>query len=227
MDKLISAVVEAQKKINNANRTAMNEFFKSSKNRQGSPYATLEDVIQAVKEPLLEQGILYQQISEQVEGGVCIETVFFGHGSELRTGKLYVPADKQTPHGYGSALTYARRYSLSLACGIGAADDDANQAEETVKKMPKAKPLPKVDVSKDAKYTIVNTEGNVLASANDEDKFLELCRSFLKNPEKVSCQEIFAANKNTIKKAEIAAVNATKEAISTLLELYGDQNESE
>ena len=77
MDKLISALVEAQKKISNANRTAMNDFFKSQKNRSGSPYATLEDVIQAVKEPLLEQGILYQQHSELVEGGVCIETILF------------------------------------------------------------------------------------------------------------------------------------------------------
>ena len=41
MDKLISALVEAQKKISNANRTAMNDFFKSQKNRSGSPYATL------------------------------------------------------------------------------------------------------------------------------------------------------------------------------------------
>ena len=66
MDKLISAIVEAQKKISDANRSAVNEFFKNSKNKSGSPYATLEDVISAVKEPLLEQGILYQQISEQV-----------------------------------------------------------------------------------------------------------------------------------------------------------------
>ena len=47
-----------------------------------------EDVIQAVKEPLLEQGILYQQTSEQIDGGICIETIFYGHGSELKTGKM-------------------------------------------------------------------------------------------------------------------------------------------
>ena len=50
MDKLITALIAAQKKISNANRTAMNEFFKSNRNKSGSPYATLEDVIQAHKD---------------------------------------------------------------------------------------------------------------------------------------------------------------------------------
>ena len=220
-----------KKKINDANRSAINEFFKNKRNTSGSPYATLEDVIQAVKEPLLEQGVLYQQISEQVEGGVCIETVFIGHGSRLETGKIFVPADKQTPHGYGSALTYARRYSLSLACGIGAADDDANKAEETVKKVAKVKPLPKTAskhepaMKEDAKYHIVNSDGNMIASADDEGKFLELCRSFLKNPEKAACQEIYKSNENTIKKALIASSNDTKKALENLISLYENKGE--
>ena len=134
--KLIENLIAAQKEIENANRTAVNEFFKSRSKKDGSPYATLEDVIEAVKDKLLKHGILYQQISESVEGGVCIETVFYGHGAELSTGKLFVPADKQTPQGYGSALTYARRYSLSLACGIGADDDDGNKATQAVKENP-------------------------------------------------------------------------------------------
>lgn len=129
MEKLVDALIRAQKNISDANRSAMNEFYKSGKNKSGSPYATLEDVIKAVKDPLLEEGVLYQQVSTHVQGGVCIETVFHGHGSTLSTGPQFVPADKQTPHGYGSALTYARRYSLATACGIGAADDDGNQAQ--------------------------------------------------------------------------------------------------
>lgn len=133
IDNLVNALIKAQKKISDANKSAMNEFYKSKRNAQGSPYATLEDVIKAVKDPLLEEGILYQQLSTHVEGGVCIETVFYGHGASLPTGPAFVPADKQTPHGYGSALTYARRYSLSTACGIGSADDDGNNANVTYK----------------------------------------------------------------------------------------------
>jgi hypothetical protein len=43
---------------------------------------------------------------------------------------LTVPAAKQDPQGYGSALTYARRYSLMAACGIAPEDDDGNAASK-------------------------------------------------------------------------------------------------
>ena len=49
-------------------------------------------------------------------------------GEMLECGTLHVPASKQDPQGYGSALTYARRYSLMAACGIAPEDDDGNSA---------------------------------------------------------------------------------------------------
>jgi hypothetical protein len=42
-----------------------------------------------------------------------------------------VPATKQDAQGYGSALTYARRYSLMAACGIAPEDDDGNAASKS------------------------------------------------------------------------------------------------
>ena len=58
-----------------------------------------------------------------------METVFIHESGEmLECGKLHVPASKQDPQGYGSALTYARRYSLMAACGIAPEDDDGNAA---------------------------------------------------------------------------------------------------
>ena len=64
---------------------------------------------------------------------------------------MFVPADKNNAQGFGSAMTYARRYSLVTACGIGAgikveenatvektgADDDGNSASAVVKQKPK------------------------------------------------------------------------------------------
>jgi hypothetical protein len=49
-------------------------------------------------------------------------------GETIYSGQLHVPAAKQDPQGYGSALTYARRYSLMTACGIAPEDDDGNAA---------------------------------------------------------------------------------------------------
>jgi hypothetical protein len=54
---------------------------------------------------------------------------------------LHVPATKHDAHGYGSALTYARRYSLMATCGISAEDDDGNAASGK----PEPKPTTKVD----------------------------------------------------------------------------------
>lgn len=97
-----------------------------------SKYANLEACLDAVDEACLTNGIaLYQETFED-STGVTVETVFLHEsGESLRCGKLHVPAAKQDPQGYGSALTYARRYSLLAACGIAAEDDDGNAASKT------------------------------------------------------------------------------------------------
>jgi hypothetical protein len=65
--------------------------------------------------------------------------------------------DKKTPQGYGSALTYGRRYLLQTMCGLSAEDDDGNAASEREQPAPpasnhpnappQAKPEPTVDRS--------------------------------------------------------------------------------
>lgn len=218
-DTLVSALIKAQNQIDNAHKDAKNPFFKSN-------YATLESVIEAVKQPLLDNGVLFVQKSSISEDGVNIETCFYGHGEEMQTGQLHVPADKQDPQGYGSALTYARRYSLAMACGIGAgikveatgADDDGNKATttyqaKTVKKLTKGK------------YKIVSVDGNAVVVATDDvDKYLEHCRSFLKDPKNTDCQDVYNANKASIKAAAIAATGDTKSAFEKLEELYYEAN---
>jgi hypothetical protein len=60
---------------------------------------------------------------------VIIETIFLHEsGESLNCGQLFVPANKHDAQGFGSALTYARRYSLMAACGIAPEDDDGNTA---------------------------------------------------------------------------------------------------
>jgi len=69
------------------------------------------------------------QTSHECDNGVVVETLFIHEsGEQISAGKLHVPAAKQDPQGYGSALTYARRYALMAACGIAPEDDDGNAA---------------------------------------------------------------------------------------------------
>ena len=103
--------------------TGSNPHFKSE-------YAPLDEVIKAVKKPLNDNGIFFLQKVYLADNGQCVETEFHGHGAVVSGGKVYVVADKKTPQGYGSALTYAKRYSLQTACGLPTGDDDdGNEAE--------------------------------------------------------------------------------------------------
>ena len=119
---IAKAFVAAKKDFAPALKTSSNPHFRSK-------YADLAGCLEAVNDALLGHGIAVFQETALCEDGVIVETVFLHESGEtLRGGKLHVPASKQDPQGYGSALTYARRYSIMAACGIAAEDDDGNAA---------------------------------------------------------------------------------------------------
>jgi hypothetical protein len=60
---------------------------------------------------------------------VRVETmILHSSGEWICCGILALPVSKKDAQGYGSALTYARRYSLSAAVGVAPEDDDGNAA---------------------------------------------------------------------------------------------------
>ena len=122
MSELSAAMAKAFAQIEGAIKGKANPAFRSK-------YADLSSVIDAVKPALAEHGLWFRQVTHNVEGGVCVETVIHhASGESLSCGQLYVPATKQDAQGFGSALTYARRYSLMAAFGVPAEDDDGNAA---------------------------------------------------------------------------------------------------
>ena len=130
MQKIAAALVKAQKAFGPALKTSSNPHFKSR-------YADLSACVEAVIDGLNSNGVALIQRTHDCSDGVTVETVFVHESGEtFEAGKLHVPASKQDPQGYGSALTYARRYSLMAACGIAPEDDDGNAATKTA---PKAK----------------------------------------------------------------------------------------
>lgn len=131
MELVASALVKAQRKFSPAIKCATNPHFRSK-------YADLASCLEAVQDPLNEAGIALLQVTHDDDSGVTVETLFIHEsGQQISGGKLHVPATKQDAQGYGSALTYARRYSLLAACGIAPEDDDGNAASK-----PKAPIIP-------------------------------------------------------------------------------------
>ena len=134
MKEIASALVKAQKAFGPALKSSTNPHFKSR-------YADLAACVEAVIEALNANGIALVQQSHECADGVIVETVFVHESGEtFSSGRLHVPATKHDAQGYGSALTYARRYSLMAACGIAPEDDDGNAASRRVEK-----PTTKVD----------------------------------------------------------------------------------
>ena len=131
--KLISAaLVKAQKQFAPALKTNTNPHFKSK-------YVGLDGCVEAVIDALNDNGIYLMQKNHPNDTGIAVETIFIHESGEtISGGVLTVPADKQNPQGYGSALTYARRYSLMAACGIAPEDDDGQAASKPVIKKKEA-----------------------------------------------------------------------------------------
>ena len=141
MQKVSAALVKAQKAFGPALKSSTNPHFKNR-------YADLSACVEAVIDALNDNGIALIQRNIECESGVCVETVFVHEsGESLSSGPLHVPAAKQDPQGYGSALTYARRYSLMAACGIAPEDDDGNAATSAKNaQKPTSKPDPAQEV---------------------------------------------------------------------------------
>jgi hypothetical protein len=134
MKNICSALVRAQRGFAPALKTSTNPHFRSK-------YVDLAGCIEAVVDALNAAGIALIQRTSEDNTGVTVETVFVHESGEMmECGKLHVPASKQDAQGYGSALTYARRYSLMAAAGIAPEDDDGNAASKT--------PAPKVSATK-------------------------------------------------------------------------------
>ena len=122
MKHIAAALVKAQKDFGPALKSSTNPHFKSR-------YADLAACVEAVIDSLNNNGIALIQKTHECESGVIVETVFVHESGEVfEAGRLHIPAQKHDPQGYGSAITYGRRYSLMAACGIAPEDDDGNAA---------------------------------------------------------------------------------------------------
>ena len=139
MKNIATALVKAQQEFGPALKTSSNPHFRTK-------YADLSACIEAVIDGLNNNGIYLMQLTDESDTGIKIQTVFIHEsGEQMSSGWLYVPAAKNDPQGFGSALTYARRYSIMVACGIAPADDDGNAASKpapVVAPKPVAAPKP-------------------------------------------------------------------------------------
>jgi hypothetical protein len=119
------ALAKAQTQLTNVKVDSQNPHFKSK-------YASLTAVNETVLPILSANGIaVLQGVSSPDVKCVGVSTTFIhGESGEWWTEELFLPPTKVDPQGFGSAITYGRRYLLMAMAGVATDDDDANEASK-------------------------------------------------------------------------------------------------
>lgn len=118
---LAKALVAAQKATESIRKASTNPAFKSS-------YADLAAVVEGVIPALNNAGVGVLQAPAFDGEMVSVTTVLLHETGSSVSSTLHLRPSKSDPQGVGSAMTYARRYSLLAMTGAAPEDDDGNAA---------------------------------------------------------------------------------------------------
>ena len=117
INELAEALAKAQGVISGAAKERINPFFKSS-------YADLTSVWDACREALSKNSLAVIQTTACTNGAVTLITTLAHSSGQWIRGTYPIDPVKDDPQGHGSALTYARRYSLASIVGVAPRSDD-------------------------------------------------------------------------------------------------------
>jgi hypothetical protein len=118
---IADALASAQAELTDPVKDSVNPHFKSR-------YADLATVLKTVRPVLAKHGIAVTQTTRvEDDGRVLLVTRLHWHDEEI-VGYYPVSPTKNDPQGLGSAMTYARRYTLQAMVGVAADEDDDGNA---------------------------------------------------------------------------------------------------
>ena len=121
---IYSALAAAQTAMGPALKESANPAFKSR-------YADLANVMAACMPALNANGIAVIQPTVDEENQRYVKTILAHESGETLECRVPLIVGKNDMQGYGSAVTYARRYGLMCMAGIAPEDDDGNAAAKS------------------------------------------------------------------------------------------------
>jgi len=160
-NEISAALAKAQNEIINPEKNSQNPHYKND-------YADLVSGIKAIRGPLSKHGIAFIQ-SERLDGDILFVETRLSHSSgqwfQSEHPAIKFPA---RPQEIGSAITYARRYSLFAMVGIAGEDDDGEAANKVeIKSAPKPEPA-RYDKETSAELLSVMLEALTMAKTEKE-----------------------------------------------------------
>lgn len=140
--KIAPALLAVQAAVKAVPKDGFNPHFKNK-------FATLDAILEAVRPLLVANGLSLVQGGATPHTGedgkvtaLVVETMLVHSSGEWISNGVVMPLAKQDPQGAGGAVTYGRRYSLSLLLALATDDDDDGQQASTPAK-PKKDAAPK------------------------------------------------------------------------------------
>ncbi len=121
---LAQIIADIQDEVGNIKKDSKNPHFKNT-------YASYEQVLEVLN-PILRKHnlVIYHGFGEPIfENQIAVTTEIVNtiKNKGIST-TLYIPVSKLDPQMAGSAITYAKRYSILAMLGLGTEDDDAEGA---------------------------------------------------------------------------------------------------
>lgn len=129
------ALAEFQSKCPVITKNKKADFQSKVGGRINYSYATLDQIIDQLREPLRNNGLSYRWEFTEPEKSIsvkCIITHSGGHSEfTTMTGSADTSGVKNDIQARGSTLTYLQRYTLIGALGIGTAQEDVDGKKKT------------------------------------------------------------------------------------------------
>ena len=163
ISEISKALVGAQADVGLALKNQENSHFKSQ-------YADLSAVLSVAKPALAKHGLALTQFPGQGDGTVTLSTLLLHESGEwILLPPASIPLQAHTAHGYGSAISYLRRYTTQACLGISIGISDDDDGNEATANAPKARAPQK---AKAARAAFAPATDAALQTAIDELKSL-------------------------------------------------------
>ena len=180
INELAKALAAAQGELESAKRDKKNEHFNFK-------YADLAACLEVCREPLSKNGLAVIQVPSHYDSAtkkINVATMLCHSSGQYIKGELEIIVTKPDAQGIGSAITYARRYSLCAMVGIAQDDDDANascgiepkQQQQPKQQQPAKAEQPEVITSTHNGGNVVYVNGNVCKVRNAEGQYFSVER---------------------------------------------------
>lgn len=217
VDALAAALAKAQGQMSNASLNKSNPHFRSK-------YADLSAIREAVTKPLADNAISYVQMTGTDENGQFVLFTRLMHSSgQWMESRYPLPINVDKMQAMGSAISYARRYSLAAICGIAAdEDDDAETAPNNQPAQPQASKTHQANAQR-GQQRPAGDPIKVIDADGQEQEYPRTRRGALSA---MKCVEDELARTDHVE-AKAAIWEANRETFLTLAEKVGDARPAE